>query len=128
MDANLVKPPLTRRRRRHTEEFKAQIVAACLQPGISTAAIALANGLNTNLVRLWVKGYRENHLPLPGVAPVTERVAETTTLVPVALQDAGTEASGNLRLDLRRGPLSVQLSWPVAQAAMLGQWLKDLLQ
>ena len=63
MDTNVVNPPLARRRRRHTEEFKAQVIAACLQPGVSVAAVALANGLNTNLVRLWVKRYRESLVP-----------------------------------------------------------------
>lgn len=128
MDTNVVKPPLARRRRRHTEEFKAQVIAACLQPGVSVAAVALANGLNTNLVRLWVKTYRESLVPGPEAASRTEVVAESTTLVPVAIQDAGTKEASELRLDLRRGNLSVQISWPIAQAAMLGRWLKDLLQ
>ncbi|MDG0835814.1 transposase [Roseateles saccharophilus] len=33
-----------RRRRRHSDEFKADLVAACMQPGISIAAVAMANG------------------------------------------------------------------------------------
>ena len=128
MDTNVVNPPLARRRRRHTEEFKAQVIAACLQPGVSVAAVALANGLNTNLVRLWVKRYRESLVPGSEAASRTEVVTESTTLVPVAIQDAGTKEASELRLDLRHGNLSVQISWPIAQAAMLGRWLKDLLQ
>jgi transposase-like protein len=38
-----------RRRRRHSAEFKAESVAACLQPGVSLAAVALSRGLNANL-------------------------------------------------------------------------------
>lgn len=42
------------RRRSYSEEFKAEAVAACLQPGMSMAAVALSRGLNANLLRRWV--------------------------------------------------------------------------
>ena len=35
-------------KRNHGAEFKANILAACGQPGASVAAIALRNGLNAN--------------------------------------------------------------------------------
>lgn len=44
-----------RRRRRHSDEFKARAVEACRQPGVSLASIALANdGLNANPLPHWV--------------------------------------------------------------------------
>jgi transposase-like protein len=43
-----------RRRRRHSDEFKADAVAACAQPGMSMAAVAMAHGINANLLRRWV--------------------------------------------------------------------------
>jgi len=43
-----------RHRRQHSAEFKAKVVAACRKPGVSIAAVALANGLNANLLRRWV--------------------------------------------------------------------------
>ncbi|HEU6454433.1 MAG TPA: transposase, partial [Roseateles sp.] len=49
-------PVGTRRRRRvHSDEFKANAVAACMQPGISMAAVAMAHGINANLLRRWVR-------------------------------------------------------------------------
>lgn len=42
-----------RKRQRYSKDFKAGIVAACDQPGVSVAGVALANGLNTNLVHKW---------------------------------------------------------------------------
>lgn len=42
------------RRRRHSPEFKALVVNACSQPGISVAAVALHHRLNANLLRRWV--------------------------------------------------------------------------
>ena len=43
-----------RRRRKHSDEFKARAVRACEQPGVSMAAVALAHGINANLLRRWV--------------------------------------------------------------------------
>ena len=45
---------LSNGKRRYTSAFKAWIVEQCLRPGVSLAGIALANGLNANLVRKWV--------------------------------------------------------------------------
>lgn len=45
---------LSNGKRRYTSAFKAWIIEQCLRPGISLAGIALANGLNANLVRKWV--------------------------------------------------------------------------
>lgn len=41
------------RQRQHSDEFKAGTVAACMQPGVSVSAIALARGVNPRLLRLW---------------------------------------------------------------------------
>ena len=50
-----IQMPVTGRRRGcYRLEFEQQVVAACLESGISTAAIALANGLNANMIRHWV--------------------------------------------------------------------------
>ncbi|WKB52877.1 transposase [Eleftheria terrae] len=57
-----------RRRRRHSAEFKAEVVAACGHPGVSIAAVALSHGLNANLVRRWVE-QRERGPSLPSALP-----------------------------------------------------------
>lgn len=44
-----------RRRRHFSREFKANIVAACLEPGVSVSRIALDNQLNANLLRRWIR-------------------------------------------------------------------------
>lgn len=43
-----------RRKRRHSNDFKDELVRACAEPGVSVAGIALANGVNANLVRKWI--------------------------------------------------------------------------
>ena len=43
-------------RRRHSDELKARVLAACDAPGASISGVALTHGLNTNLVRKWRSG------------------------------------------------------------------------
>jgi transposase-like protein len=43
---------------RRSPQLKAAIVAACLKPGASVAAVALAHGVNANLVRKWIEKSR----------------------------------------------------------------------
>jgi transposase len=37
------------------EEFKQAVIAACCEPGASVAGIAMANGVNANQVRRWMR-------------------------------------------------------------------------
>lgn len=42
----------------YSEVGKRALVEACLQPGVSVAASALANGVNANLLRKWLVHYQ----------------------------------------------------------------------
>ena len=42
-------------RRKHSKEFRAEVVQACRQPSASVAAIALRSGLNANVVYRWLR-------------------------------------------------------------------------
>lgn len=46
-------------RRRYDPASRDQLVAACLEPGVSVSRLALEHGVNANLVRKWVKRARE---------------------------------------------------------------------
>jgi len=40
-------------RRTHSAAFKAKVLAACALPGTSVVSVALAHGINANLVHRW---------------------------------------------------------------------------
>ena len=121
-----VKPAEPRRRRRHEPAFKSDVIRACQHPGVSIAAVALANGLNANLVRRWVAAYQGGETALvectatPHPAPVSP-----ITAIPVTPAAA---FGSDIRLDLRRGEWALQIAWPVSHAPHLGALLKDLLR
>lgn len=129
MDTRRVKPAPRRTRRTHEPGFKAQVIEACLQPGVSVAAVALANGLNANYLRRWVKEHREQAAGnTTGACLVVSRQVKPAALVPVTVETPDVAGPGEIRIDIRRGATAVQMAWPVAEVAMLGQWLKDLLR
>lgn len=119
-------------RRRHSTEFKTEVVNACGVPGASTASVALAFGLNANLVRQWLhgRGFKRasGALTLPAPAP------HAPTFVPLALPasapakpQAATPA-GDIRVEVRRGALHVNVSWPQSAGADCAAWLRELLR
>ena len=58
-----------RRRRKHSDEFKADAVAAATQPGMSMAAVALSHGINANLLRRWVHEAEGRAAPASPIIP-----------------------------------------------------------
>ena len=42
-------------RRKHSKEFRAEVIQACREPSTSVAAIALRSGLNANVVYRWLR-------------------------------------------------------------------------
>lgn len=105
--------------RRHSPEFKAQVIAACQQPGVSIAAVAQANGLNANFLRQWLKAFRAGQQAV-AATPASAAVA---TLVPVTV-----ETTGDIQIEIRRQQTVVQIAWPASQAASCAQWLRELLK
>ena len=113
-----------RRRRIHSTEFKAQVVAACSVPGVSNAAVAMAHGINANLARRWVL---EAELRGGGALVRTAKSAVPTTFVPVQLPPAQA-APADIRVELRRGPIAIGVSWPCAAASECAAWMRELLR
>jgi transposase-like protein len=106
-------PEAGRRRRRYTPEFKAQLLAACQQPGISITAIALANQINPNVVRRWLRDLRSTQTAsveteLACIEAISSQpVARPSNLVPLevmAPQSCRVNGSQAVRADDEREP------------------------
>ena len=129
MDTNTLSVLAPRRNRRHAPEFKARVIAACLQPGVSLASVALANGLNANFLRTWVKAHRNQDQGASVPAIKSDRsAASAPALVPVAVQRSNEDPPCTIELEIRRQQTVVQIRWPASEAAACAQWLRDLLR
>jgi transposase len=112
-----------RRRRRHSEAFKAEAVAACLRPGVSIAAVALSRGLNANLLRRWLVEAERTGVPASSSSSLAEN---SGGFVPVPLSSAMTEAV--IRLELRCGTGTVSVQWPASAARECAALLRELMR
>ncbi len=127
-------------RRVHSAEFKAQVLAECQAPGASVAAIALAHGLNVNLVRKWLvgRGIKRAGLSAPRVvAPVplvvSEPLATALQFIPVglapeapAINQTAAPALCDIHVELNRGDTRLSVRWPSTQADSCAAWLGEL--
>jgi transposase len=119
-----------RRRRRYSEAFKAEAVAACQQPGVSIAALALARGLNANLLRRWVvEAERATSVPVASRSRSTApsvAVESTKSFVPVALSSRPAETA--IRIEVQRGSSMVSVQWPVVAARECALLLREIMR
>ena len=113
-----------RTRRTHSEAFKQSLIEACGEPGASVAGVALANGINANQLRRWM---RERGIEPPELSCLPLRVAVSEPMgsfVPVQLSPS---VDAPIRLELRKGTATVTVNWPIASAAACGAWLREWL-
>ena len=113
-----------RRRRLHSAEFKAQVVAACNALGVSMAAVAMANGVNANLARRWVV---EAERRGGGVVARAASGAVASSFVPLQLPTVQTPPL-DIGIELRRGTTTINVSWPCAAASECALWIRALLR
>ena len=110
----------SRKRRRYSKELKARILGECAMPGASVAKVAMAHGVNANIVHGWRKLAREAE-----AAPVAPR-----EFVPVALASvpAMRMDERGVEVELRRGAMTIKLRWPTSAASDLATWMRELLR
>ena len=104
-----------RMRRNHTPVLKAQILQECAAPDSSGAKVAMAHGINANIVHGWRKQAREQ-----GAAPV---------FMPLAIE-APPGADDRLHVELRRGALTTTTTtaWPLSAVGEMARWMRELLR
>ena len=129
LSAGELTTPAGRSWRRHSSEFKARVIELARQPGISTAAVALANGLNANMLRRWVREAEEclpssAHKDAASSAPAFVQLPMPQVASP-ALPPAPVQAPSSIAVEIRRGSTTVQAELPLD--ARSAAWLREVL-
>lgn len=126
--AEIQLPKAGRRHVRYSDDFKRQIVAACLEPGVSKAAIALANGLNANMVRRWVvESSKRSGCQLANVTMPLAPDLTNPGFIPVQLAPAPQVQAHDIRIELQHARTNIQIHWPIAASSQCAQWLREVL-
>lgn len=119
-------------RRTHSPEFKANVLATCRQPGASIAAVALAHGINANVVHKWLAGIGmkrcAQHLPAATPLPMAPM-----QFLPVGLSEGSREHSASagpqdIHLDLDLGAMQIKLHCPRDSATSAATLLRALAE
>ncbi len=107
------------RRRRYGDELKAQVVGECDAPGASVAKVAMAHGINANVVHRWRQLAREG---------VQVTVAKPSEFVPVAIAAPTVQGRRDIEVELRRGAVTMKVLWPSWAASDFAAWTRELLR
>jgi len=89
-------------------------------PGASVAQVAMAHGLNANLVHKWRRQ--------AGGAMVRVATPEASTFIPVTMAPPASPVVNDIRIELRRGATVVNVTWPMTASAQCAGWLRELLK
>ena len=130
-----------RTHRTYTAEFKAHLVAACQQPGASIAALAGSQGMNANVLHRWLKEHAHSgrhQLIKPGQSgalaitpfgPFGPLEPPTSAFLPLQLT-APTPGlrDTQIKAELRKGALSMTITWPVSAATQFASWATAFLK
>ena len=94
-------------RRRYGAEFKAQVVAECEAPGASVAKVAMAHGINANIVHGWRKLSVQARGTPRGESSADVRLIPAA-FMPIALpiEPAISAAVADIRIDLEQCELA----------------------
>jgi transposase-like protein len=129
--------PAKRSWRRHSAEFKARVIELAGQSHASVAAVALANGLNANMLRRWV---REAEGPAGAqVSPTAMTMSDAPAMpafmplpmlqerpaLPTPSSPAPTDTTSAVFVELHRGDTSAYVSLPLN--ANSAAWLREVL-
>ena len=148
--------PNSQVRRVHSVQLKAAVLAACNEPGASIAAVALAHGLNANLVRKWrmgrglvrsglVASAHQAATAAPSQsssAPSAPLLGGNPRFLPIEMAAppaspalaavtagpsvAAAQPEPAMHIELKRGPLSLTVRWPSSAAGDCTAWLREL--
>jgi transposase len=104
------------KRRRHDAAFKRELIERCLHPGASVSAIALENGLNTNLLFKWRRMHLRSNSP-DAREPVR---GEASKMLPVMIR-ATAVGEETVRLPMPRpGPGLIEIDIGAARVRVRG--------
>ena len=131
-----VAPVAGRSWRRHSAEFKARVIELARQPGTSVAAVALANGLNANMLRRWVheaaassgtsKATTTSVAPTPAsFVQLPMRQPEPHAVLDAQPAPALAPPPADITVEIRRGSTTVHAKLPMEDRS--AAWLREVL-
>jgi transposase-like protein len=114
--------------RKHSDEFKARVIAQALQPHASLASVAMANGINANMLRNWVHGASLASRPIAASRDDGNSPKLSFVQLPMQVDKATPVASlpaPIVDVQIQRGETRVVVSLPLITDS--AAWVREVL-
>lgn len=120
MDIYSATPPVAKKRRTYSKEFKLSIVNACKDPNTS---VALKHGLNANLVSRWIRSFNYHD----GAVQDPAHVKPAFIALPyTAAISKPIDVMITLHITVPHANNAIQLKWQASEMSALAELLKAL--
>ena len=103
-------------------QAKRELIEACFLPGVSVAKLALAHGINANLLRTWMTKHQRQFLAGGSLRPSSPMPASFIPVVPVSAHHSPI----TLPELSARFPNGIRLEWSALPAEQLAHVLRLL--
>jgi hypothetical protein len=131
-DSDIPRFVARRTKRTYSADTKAELMAACLVPGASIAAIASAHGMNANVLHRWLQLERQS---APGAGLRIKTAAVKTpdqplpSFIPLPLAvQAPAPVPAVIQVEVRTGALVMTVTWPLSAASDFASWSAAVLK
>ena len=112
-------------RRYYSPQLKAGVIQEFRQSGASVAGVALAHGINANIVHRWLHEQERAALLLRAQSFVPVTLEQASQALPL---EAGPSATPGIRVEVHKGSSIITVNWPLEGAASCSAWLREWLR
>ena len=118
-EANANRP----KRRVYSTELKIQVMQECRQSGASVAGVALAHGLNANIVHRWLRERSQCAL-----VPQSQSNAFVALTLDEPAPGPTPQSAPDIRVEIHRAKSAIVVKWPLQGSAACAAWLREWLR
>ena len=133
-DSETPRYAVRRTKRTYSAETKAELLAACIAPGASIAAVASANGMNANVLHRWLKGSSKSRPPIgrgvgTGATAVDMAGHSVPSFIALPLLTKPAEpVEREIKVEVRKGGLVMTVNWPMSATSDFACWSAAVLK
>ena len=113
-------------RRYYSPQLKADVIQECRQSSASVAGVALAHGINANIVHRWLHEDARAALLLRAQSFVPVTLEQASAALPAV--EGGSSATPDIRVEVHKGSSTITVNWPLEGAASCAAWLREWLR
>ncbi len=120
-----------RTRRTYSASFRAELVEQCRQVGVSCSAVAIAHGMNPNVLRRWIKEAGSVGGAAPAVlTPMSVDVQSAFMPLPLTTvaARAPSVAAADVRIEIQRNGATISVMWPACRLEDSVAWVREILR